>query len=72
MRLHAFAAVVMAITLLAPTCGMAKGGSDMHNTLLSASVAATPEVFPTARKLGCGSHRHYDPQMHKCRGPGDF
>jgi len=69
MRILNFAIVVTAITLLIPTCGMAKG-SDMHTRLSHASATTTSsEASPNPT---CGTHRHYDPEKQKCRGSVRF
>ena len=66
MRLGLFAGLT-AITLWVLTLGMA-AGSDIHDPIVEkeASGTAGPPY------LGCGTHRHYDPKMRKCLGPGDF
>jgi hypothetical protein len=58
-----FAFSVTGITLLAPTCGMAKGGSDTHTPLPRPSAAAPPpEASPNGPRWGCGTHRYHDPE----------
>jgi len=52
---------------------MAKGGSDTHTPLPRASAATPPSAAsPNETRWGCGTHRYYDPQTQKCRGPWDF
>jgi hypothetical protein len=71
-----FAGMVTATTLLFPAYGIA-AGTNMHelanaHEAVQTSVASTPQGFANEPTWGCGSHRYYDPETRKCRGPGDF
>ena len=68
MRLRPFAGALTAIALLVPTSAMA-AGSDAHTPLPHASTATIPPQVSPPNELprACGTHRYYDPKMHKCR-----
>jgi hypothetical protein len=78
MRLRLFAIATIAVSLLTPTHGLARGSNE-RGTLPKVS-AVIPPVLPYSPRLpspngifgGCGTHRHYDSVMKKCRGPADF
>jgi len=79
MRLRLFAIVAIAVSLLAPTYGLAKGSNE-RGTLPRVVAVIPPVVTPQSLRYlspsevfrGCGTHRHFDPAMQKCRGPADF
>jgi hypothetical protein len=72
-----FAVAVAAVTILSPAYLLAAGAMRLPAPQV---IVAIPLVIPdslpniSAHDVlgGCGSHRQFDPQTQKCRGPGNF
>jgi hypothetical protein len=78
MRSRCFAVVLATATVLAPACVSAKSGyvrpPPVHVTAAIPPVMlhSLPHISTHEALGGCGTHRHYNPETQKCRGPADF
>jgi hypothetical protein len=72
-----FAVAVAAVTTLSPAYVLAARAMRLPPPhVITAIPLVMPDSLPNISSNdvfgGCGSHRQFDPQTQKCRGPGNF